>query len=82
MVPCLSDTLGAMSPALASAAATIFTKLAEAQCAQQQACRERLALIAQRHREVLEIVGYYEGLQAAYEHLRRIRPLDTGTARP
>ena len=71
-----------MSSTLASsAAATVFMKLVEAQSAQQLACRERLALIAQRHRELLEIVGYYEGLQAAYEHLRRIRPLDTGTAR-
>lgn len=71
-----------MSVSLGSAASTIFAKWGEAQCARQQACRERMALIAQRHRELLEIVGYYEGLQAAYEHLRRIRPLDVGPARP
>lgn len=71
-----------MSPALRSAASTIFAKWGEAQSAHQEVCRERLAVIAQRHRELLDIVGYYEGLQAAYEHLRRIRPLDAGAAQP
>ena len=48
----------------------------EAQREHERVCRERLVLIAQRHQELLEILGYYQGLQAAYAHLRRLRPLD------
>lgn len=69
-----------MTTALRSAASTIFAKWDEAQRAHQQMCRERLALIAQRHHELLEVVGYYEGLQSAYEHLRRMSPLDEVTS--
>ena len=71
---------GAVTTALRSAASTLLAKWDEAQRAHQQMCRERLELIAQRHRELLELVGYYEGLQTAYEHLRRMRPLDEATS--
>jgi hypothetical protein len=69
-----------VTTALRSAASIIFEKWDEAQRAHQQVCRERLELIAQRHRELLEVIGYYEGLQAAYEHLRRMSPLDEVTS--
>ena len=65
-----------MTPTLASAASTFLIEWHEAQRERERACRERLALIAKRHQELLEIVGYYQGLQAAYLHLRRLRPLD------
>jgi len=56
-----------------SAAGTLLAKWDDAQRAHQQVCRDRLALIAQRHRELLELVGYYEGVQLAYERLREMR---------
>ena len=65
-----------MPPPSHSAAATLLRKRHEAQREQGRACRERLALIRQRHQELFEIVGFYQGLQAAYLHLRRLRPLD------
>jgi hypothetical protein len=65
-----------MKPTSHSAAATLLHKWHEAQREHHRACRERIALIRQRHQELLEIVGYYQGLQAAYLHLRRLRPLD------
>lgn len=64
-----------MTPTLASAASTFLIEWHEAQRERERACRERVALIAQRHQELLEIVGYYQGL-AAYAHVRRLRPLE------
>ena len=65
-----------VTPTLGSAASTLLVKWDEAQREHERVCRERLVLIAQRHQELLEIVGYYQGLQAAYAHLRRLRPLE------
>ena len=65
-----------MSPTLDSAASTLLAKWDEAQREHERVCRERLVLMAQHHQELLEIVGYYQGLAAAYAHLRRLRPLD------
>jgi len=65
-----------VTPTLVSAASTLLVKWDEAQREHERVCRERRVLIAQRHQELLEIVGYYQGLQAAYAHLRRLRPLD------
>ena len=65
-----------VTPTLGSAASTFLVQWDEAQREHERVCRERLVLIAQRHQELLEIVGYYQGLQAAYAHLRRLRPLD------
>ena len=70
-----------MTPTSHSDAATLLRHRHDAQRDRGRVCRERLALIRQRHQELLEIVGYYQGLQAAYQHLRRLRPLD-GIARP
>jgi hypothetical protein len=69
-----------VTTALRSAASTIFAKWDEAQREHQQVCRERLEVIAQRQRELLEVVGFYEGMQAVYEHLRRMSPLDEVTS--
>ena len=65
-----------VTPTFASAAGTLLVQWDEAQREHERVCRERLVLMAQRHQELLEIVGYYQGLQAAYAHLRRLRPLD------
>jgi len=65
-----------MTSILGSAASTLLVKWDEAQREHERVCRERLVLMAQRHQELLEIVGYYQGLEAAYAHLRRLRPLD------
>ena len=65
-----------MTSTLGSAASTLLVKWDEAQREHERVCRERLVLMAQRHAELLEIVGYYQGLEAAYAHLRRLRPLD------
>jgi hypothetical protein len=65
-----------VTPNLAFAASTLLVKWHEAQREHERVCRERLALMAQRHQELLDIVGFYQGLAAAYAHVRRLRPLD------
>ena len=54
---------------------TPLVKGREAQREHEQVCRERLDLMAQRHQELPEIVGYCQGLVAACAHVRRLRPL-------
>ena len=65
-----------MTTTLGSAATTLLVKWNEAQREHARVCRERRLPMAQRHQELLEIVGYYQGLAAAYAHLRRLLPLE------
>jgi len=45
----------------------------EAQREHARVSRERAAAIAERHQELLEVVGYYQALERAFAHLQNLR---------